>query len=205
MLFLSRSGDPLPLKMKGWKYGASCFKSTNNQEHCWTRKDCITRKKGYCEKFPQGKGKDLATVVFFRTLSENDPSIFKIHLFGNHAAWGFLLAVNGTNHSNPIRNKSTTSSDNNKQSIFPIVSGNKGDIVLLSMAYDDTAQKSDFRPPKGTQLISFVNGKDEAGFLYSKELKNGTMGAFITGGEGGAAGKVGPENKDALISLVLKG
>ena len=202
LLFLSRTDDLLPLTIKGWEYAASCFKSNNGQTQCWEKKDCIKQTKEYCTEFPKGRGKDLATIVYYKTYNENDPSKFRYDLSGNHkAGWGFLLAVNGiADHSDPIRDKNTASKDDSRNSIFPTVDGKEGDLLLLSMAFDDTAEESDFLPPIGTDLVNFVNGRDEAGYLYSKELtRNGATGKLKTRGKGG------PEKKDALISLVLKG
>ena len=76
----------------------------------------------------------------------------------------------------------------------------KGDLLLLSMAFDDTTKKRDFLPPDSTRFVNFVKGNDEAGYLYSKRLfSNGPTGKLVTKGKGGAA------SKDVLISLVLKG
>ena len=95
VLFLSRTEDMLPLRLKDWKYAASCFKSTNGQNRCWTRKDCLKKKTKYCTEFPRGKGRDLATIVFVKRWCGNDPVTFDFDLPGNHKGWGFLLAVNG--------------------------------------------------------------------------------------------------------------
>ena len=108
--------------------------------------------------------------------------------------------MNGlADHYKPIRDKNTSSRDESVHSIFPSVNGREGDLILFSMAFDDKAEDTDFRPPNGTDLVNFVNGRDEAGFLYSKELTtNNATGELVTRGPGG------PENKDVLISLVLK-
>ena len=201
LLFISRTGNTLPLKINGWKYAASCFKSRDDQKQCWTRMDCKKEINGYCAEFPKGRGKDLATIVFFKEWSEYDPGTFQYDLPVNqYAGWGFLLVVNGAaDYSTPIRDTNTSSKDDSVYSIFPSVYGKEGDLLLLSMAFDDRAEETDFRPPNGTDLINFVNGRDEAGFLYSKELTaNNATGELATKGPGG------PENKDALISLVLK-
>ena len=103
-------------------------------------------------------------------------------------------------HCKSIRNWNATSRDDSKHSVFPSVFGKKGDLLLLSMVFDDTAEEGDFSPPKGTELVNYVKGNDEAGFLYSKEFSSrGDTGEMITKGKGAA------ENKDALISLVLRG
>ena len=181
LLFLSRTDDFLPLRIKGWKYAASCFKSGNEQKECWTRKDCLEKKEKHCIEFPRGNGRDLATIIFYKAWSEKDPSSFEFYLpGGTHPGWGFLLAVNGVDDSSPVRDINTSSRDDSKLSVFPTVQGDEGDLLLLSMAFDDTAEASDFRPPNDMELVCFVNGKDEAGFLYSNEiLSNEATGSLF--------------------------
>ena len=203
LLFLSRTDDALPLELDGWKYAASCFKTHNNQKQCFTKSDCEERKDEYCKWFPQGKGRDLATIVFFKTLEKEGsvlPKVFKYDIVGGtHPGWGFLLAVTGVDNSDPIRGSSGTSNDEDAASVFPSTDGMKGDLLLLSMAFDDTTKKRDFRPPMGTRFVNFVKGNDEAGYLYFERLfSNGPTGELVTRGVGG------PASKDALISLVLK-
>ena len=119
---------------------------------------------------------------------------------GSHPGWRFLLAVKCVHNSNPIRGSSGTSNDENTASIFPSVHGMKGDLLLLSMTFDDTTNELDFIQPDGTEFVNFVEGNDEAGHLYSKRLlSSGPTGKLVTKGVGG------PGSKDALISLVLKG
>ena len=201
LLFMSRTDDYLPIQLPGWNYAASCFKSNNGQEKCLTINDCKTMlNEAYCQKFWNGRGKDLATVVFYKEYQQNEPLIFKYEILGNNPGWGFLLAIKGVDASNPIRGFSGTSADGNRNSVFPSVyGGEKDDILLLSMAFDDTTEKNDFLPPSGTDFINFVNGKDEAGYIFSKVLtSNGETGELESIGPGGSS------NKDALISLVLK-
>merc|ERR1719410_474749 len=62
LLFMSRSNDYLPMKLEGWKYAASCFKTYDSQEKCWTKEDCERMlNEIYCQTFSNGSGKDLAT------------------------------------------------------------------------------------------------------------------------------------------------
>ena len=211
------------LEIDGWKYGASCFKNGNDQKECFTRRDCKKMKDEYCQWFPRGKGRDLATVIFFKTLKKGSTirKSFKYKIGGFNPGWGFLLAVKGVDRSDPIRRTGITSSDNSVKSIFPSVHGKKGDLLLLSMAFDDKSSKSDFLPPAGkwyklyidgaenitqncihcagTDLVDFISGSDETGFLFSKQLSSdGKTGELKTKGKGGS------QNKDALITLVLK-
>lgn len=204
VLFMSRTDDRLPLELDGWKYAASCFKTNNTQNQCFTKSDCKKRKDGYCKWFPKGNGRDLATIIFFKTL-EKEGSLLPKHIKydivgGTHPGWGFLLAVNGVDSSDPIRGSGGISNDKNAASVFPSVRGMKGDLLLLSMAFDDATNELDFLQPDGTGFVNFVKGKDEAGYLYSKRLlSSGPTGKLVTRGKGG------PASKDALISLVLKG
>ena len=204
LLLLHRTDHYLPLKLDGWEYGASCFKNANGQKQCFTKRHCKQMKDEYCQWFPKGKGRDLATVIFFKTLEKKSSSLprsFKYKIGGSNPqpGWGFLLAVKGVDKSDPVRGSSITSADNSAKSVFPSVHGKKGDLLLLSLAFDDKSNKSDFLPPAGTDLVNFVSGSDETGFLFSKQLSsNGDTGELKTKGNGGS------ENKDALISLVLE-
>ena len=152
-----------------------------------------------CKTFWNGSGKDLATIVYFKEYQENEPLIFKYEMLGNKPGWGFVLAVKGVDTLNPIRGFSGTSADDDSDSIFPSVYAEQGDLLLLSMAFDDTTEKNDFLPPATTNFINFVNGDDEAGYIFSKVLTSiGETGELESIGPGGSS------NKDALISLVLK-
>lgn len=200
LLFMSRTDDYLPLYLPGWNYAASCFKTHNDQDECYTKNDCVRMlNESYCQTFANGNGKDLATIVFYKIYQKYEPMVSKYEIIGIHPGWGFVLALNGIDTSNPIRGFSTASADNDSDSVFPSVYGKKDDILLLSMAFDDTAKKEDFLPPEGTDFINFVYGDDEAGFVYYKVLeKDGMSGKLESIGPGGSG------NKDALISLVLR-
>ena len=86
--FLSRSRTDgvLPLNLPSWSRGAECFKSNNRQKSCMRAVHCIQRDGPYCHTFMKdgvtGNGKDLATVVFYRHVEEDDPCEWTLNLAG---------------------------------------------------------------------------------------------------------------------------
>ncbi len=199
MAFVSRTDDLLPIKWNGWTAGASCYKTTNGQSDCHEIRHCSKPDGDYCLEFNGGNGRDLATVVFYKTATANEPSSHRFNLRNNHAGWGILTTLRGADNNNPIRSVATESNDNNPDSLFPSVNGNAGDLLMLSMAFDDTTARNDFGAPNGMQMFSFINGADEAGYVYGEILtQNGQTGSRKTSGPGG------PNAKDALISLTVK-
>jgi len=208
-LFVSRTDSPLPLEMDGWTRAAECFKSRNTQSRCWLASDCMERSTSYdgryCNSFPTGgwNGQDLATVVFFRRASDLDSSssgYYSFDLRGSHPGWAIMTVIRGVDVTNPVRDFATQSCDSSKHSVFPSVeNGQAGDILLLSMAFDDTADSGDFEHPDGTEFLGFTNGLDEAGYLYGTRLTaSGPTGEFVTGGSGAS------KCKDALIAMTLR-
>jgi len=99
-----------------------------------------------------------------------------------------------------VRSVATTSCDKTNHSIFPSVYGETDDLLLLSLVYDDRAVEENFPPPNGTKVESYISGRDEAGFLYSKELEidveTGTFNVTTV--------DIKYRCKDAMISLVVK-
>jgi cytochrome c peroxidase len=199
LLFLSRTDDLLPIRLDGWTAGASCFKTTNGQSDCHEIRHCTNRDGDYCLNFDGGNGRDLATVVFYKTLSANENRNYSFDLRGSKASWAIMSAVRGANNNDPIRNVATESNDNNPDSLFPSVNGNAGDLLLMSMAFDDTTKQDDFRAPSGMEMHKWIAGEDEAGYVYGQKLtQTGATGSKKTQGNGGS------NAKDALISLTIK-
>ena len=207
VLFLSRTDDYLPMQMDNWKSVAQCFKTDNGDKRCMINADCKRnfswdeKKYRYCSRFSSGgTGQDLATSVFTREMDNQAPNQFVFELKGKHPSWAILMAVRGVNPEDPVRSFTTASCDKEKQSVFPSVDGNKGDLLLLSMAFDDTTTRNKFQTPSGTSMLDFVAGNDEAGVIYGKTLTaNGPTGKQKTRGDGASA------CKDALISMVMQG
>ena len=146
-------------------------------------KHYIKEIKEYCTEFSKGRGKDLFTIVHYKANSENYPIKFKYNLSRNHKArWGFLLAVNGTSdNSGTNRYKNDVSKDHSKNSVFPIVNVKEVDLLLLSMAFDDTVEERYFLLHVGTDFVNVANGRDDAGCVYSKKTThNGAAGKSKT-------------------------
>jgi len=200
LLFLSRTDNPLPHSINGWDLAASCLKSNNSQQHCQQVQDCETLQDNYCvdtDNSGSKKGEDLATVVFYKTFDENDTQ-FNFDLKGSKPAWAVLVSVRGANNTDPIGSIATEASDDSKDSVFPSVDANAGDLLLLSMAFDDTADINAFAAPHGFQTIAWVAGNDEAGSIYAQIREtSGESGTLKTRGKGAS------KNKDALISIVI--
>jgi cytochrome c peroxidase len=199
LLFLSRTDDLLPIRLDGWTAGASCFKTNNGQRDCHEIRHCSVRDGDYCLDFDGGNGQDLATVVFYKTLGSNENRNYSFNLRGKHPSWAILSAVRGADNNNPIRNVVTESNDGNNDSLFPSVNGLAGDLLLLSMAFDDTTKQDDFRAPSGMEMHKWIAGNDEAGYVYGQKLTStGQTGSKKTQGNGGSSAK------DALISMTIR-
>lgn len=69
-----------------------------------------------------------------------------------------------------MRSVATTSCNKTNHSIFTSAYGETDDLLLLSLVFDDRAAEEQFPAPNGTKVEGYVSGRDEAGFLYSKEL-----------------------------------
>lgn len=202
-LFLSRTDSYLPLLLDGWTLAASCFKSYNSQSTCWKAEDCRSKWSDgkYCSSFPSGNGKDLGTVVYYRTIYSPDDveDSYYIRIRGSHPSWAILTALRGIDPDDPVHGVAAQSRDRTSDSLFPSVLGNAGDILLLSMAFDDRASRSDFAAPDDTDLLGYTSGFDEAGFLYGTVLStSGYTGTYKTRGSGGSS------SKDALIAMTLR-
>jgi hypothetical protein len=208
-LFLSRTDDYLPMTMDGWTTGASCYKTDNEQDNCFSVSDCIWVDGNYCIRFKGedgyvGHGLDLVTVLFYRTVIIDTPIAWNMTLRGSQPTWAIITAIPNVNAEIPINQTlgvRGTSCDRKYQSVFPSVYGKEDDILLLSQAFDDTASTTDFLAPEGTTRLGYIRSWDEAGFLYGKELRRtGYTGEHIT--EGLGLGN-GAQCKDALLSIVV--
>ena len=208
-LFLSRTDDYLPMELDGWTTGASCYKTDNEQDNCFSVSDCIWVDGDYCNRFKGedgyvGHGLDLATVLFYRTVIIDTPIAWNMTLRGSQPTWAIITAIPNVNAEMPINQTlgvRGTSCDRKYQSVFPSVYGKEDDILLLSQAFDDTASTTDFLAPEGTTRLGWIRSWDEAGFLYGKELRRtGYTGEHIT--EGLGLGN-GAQCKDALLSIVV--
>lgn len=204
-LFLSRTDAFMPINLKGWTRGASCFKKSNGQPACFLARDCVEEYGTNCIFFQQGiygnkgDGADLGTILFHRTVTVDDPNSWNIELgYTNRRIWAIITAVTNVNQTHPIRSAAGTSCDEVYESKFPSVNGEENDVLLLSQAFDDTASREDFWAPQGTFLLGRSITKDEFGILFGEELQvSGFTGNFITRGQGGS------ECKDALLSVLV--
>jgi len=216
-LFLSRTDDVLPTSIgRSWKRVAECYKSDNKQRRCFTVDDCkdfVVDYNGfeYCRRFGSwrrgyGRGKDLATVVFYKDVSDGDSrddydNEYIFEMPGSKPSWAIMTAIAGIDNSKrlPIRDAATESCDGYSHSEFPSVTGKSGDVLLLHMANDDRVSISRFRPPFATRVLGDVIGKDETGVLYAGNFwKGGRTGKVRTRGRGGK------KCKDGLISLAVQ-
>ncbi|KAL7547077.1 hypothetical protein ACHAWF_010393 [Thalassiosira exigua] len=202
-MFLSRTDGYLPLELDHWERGAECFKSNNRQEKCLTADDCDEEDGQYCLRFRQGgqdagTGRDLGTVLFYRHVTEDDPGCWTFELPGRTTTWATVTVVSNVVENKPIVSVKGVSCDRRKQSLFPSVYGKENDVLLLSQCFDDTAMRSDFLPPVGTDRLGWTRSYDEAGFLFGKRLdEEGPTGELITRGPGAHG------CKDALLSVVV--
>ncbi|WP_144391590.1 immunoglobulin-like domain-containing protein [Pleionea sediminis] len=199
LLFLSRDNDVLPIQLDGWTAGASCFKSYNEQYQCHAIPDCIDVRGNYCARFDHGHGRDLSTVVFYRTLAVGDDRRYRFDLHGKRTGMAIMSALRGAKNDDPIGDVASESNDHSHDSRFPSVNGNAGDMLMLSMVFDDSTHRNDFRAPDGMERFRWLSGRDEAGYVFGKTLtETGATGELKTRGRGGS------RSKDALISLVIK-
>lgn len=80
---------------------------------------------------------------------------------GGTTTWAIVVSVPNVNRQQPIQRVAGTSCDREKESIFPSVYGDEGNVVLLSQSFDDTAMLAQFQPPQGTELMGWTNELDE--------------------------------------------
>jgi hypothetical protein len=161
---------------------------------------------------------DLNQVVYWKkaTAADVGGKVTKINFPDKNssdrkAAWAIMARIpNGGASSNPVRAwLGQTKCDGIRGTRFPSVIGNKGDLLLLSSSFDDGALEpgyvtsSNFTAPSGFSRNAFVIDKDEAGYLYSKQL--GATGST------GTPASVGPDDdgsidkcKDIAVSIVIR-
>lgn len=173
LLVLHRTDDYLPMGMGGgWTRAAECFKTRNSYD-CSTYKDCercVTdrrTKNVFCESFKRngqlgkrtnGRGRDLAQVIFYKAAGKAElrgsKSIeinFSPEPERTKPAWMFLSAFRGADTKDPIRDWSGTGNDGSGHSVFPSISGRRGDLLVLSQNCDGEVREKTFLPPKGFQ------------------------------------------------------
>lgn len=116
----------------------------------------------YCNRFDKwDNNNDLVTVVFYKEASPEQTE-FSFDLQEKAASWGIMTAIRGIDATDPVRHIVTESCDNEDSSVFPsIEDGRRGDILLLSMAYDDATSLERFGPPSDTELLGCEVGYDE--------------------------------------------
>ncbi|KAL7541217.1 hypothetical protein ACHAXR_010734 [Thalassiosira sp. AJA248-18] len=169
-LFLSITDGQLPLRIGGgWTRGAECFKSYNRQDECLRAAHCVQRDGPYCLKFRRGDevgdGKDLATVLFYRQLTEDDPGCWTIEFPKSSITWAVVTAITNVNEDKPIFRADGRSCDVAWESKFPSIKGQQNDVLLLSQCFDDTADRQDFLPPDGTERLGWTSSFDEVSFF----------------------------------------
>jgi hypothetical protein len=150
----------MPIRLAGWKRGASCYKKNNEQPSCFLARDCIdiSTSGTNCNKLEikssgyVGSGSDLGTIVFYRTVLMNDPTSWTITLDqSTRRIWTIVTSISNVNQTNPIRSAASTSCDDVNESSFPSVG--KPHDVLLSQSFDDTVSHNDFVEPSGTFIL----------------------------------------------------
>jgi len=199
LLAAYRTEGVLPVKpFNGWKRRAECFKTDNGYD-CQTVTDCRRMSGNYCSEFKRGKGRDLSQVIYTKRATSSG-SKFNFDLGKGNAAWLILASLRGVDVNNPVRDWEGVGADGSRHSIFPSINVAKGDMVLLSQAFDDRVKRSVFKAPSGFQTVGYVSGHDETAFLYAKLWNNGKTktGKMTTTGSGGRRDQT---YKDALISL----
>jgi|GEM_PF-6276994 len=205
VLVLHRTDDDLPLYVDGWTRVAECYKRDNGFD-CSTEADCTdySADGAFCDYFGDvGRGgHDLAQSVFVRPVGSDEPAAYRFDLnidTSGAPGWAILTALRGAALDDPIRDWAATGCDRNEDSVFPSVTGEAGDMVLLSQSFDDAIARANFGPPAGTTSIGYVSNSDEAGFLFAGVLADsGATGPQQTIGQGG------PSCKDALVSFTIR-
>ena len=71
------------------------------------------------------------------------------------------MSVPNVNRAQPILRVAGTTCDRKRESEFPSVYGEEGNLVLLSQSFDDNAVLGQFQPPGGTDLVGWINDLDE--------------------------------------------
>lgn len=119
-LFLHRTEAVTPLNIDKWTRATECLKQYNEQKECFTFQDCIKQEGAYCSKFNQkldgsnkgsGTGSDLNVGVYYRHVTEEDPTCWTIELPSWRANWIIVTAIPDVNKEQPIASSMGTSCD----------------------------------------------------------------------------------------------
>jgi hypothetical protein len=162
----------------------------------------------------QGKEDDLNQVLYWKKATTDDLrkngdqyEQLKINFPDDDPAWAIMATIrNGGSSSNPVRSwRGQTSCDKIAGTRFPSVSGNAGDMLLLSQSFDDGASSGitsgSFTANSGFTRDAQVIDKDEAGHLYSRLLTTtGSTTAYETNGGSGSPSTC----KDIAVSIVIR-
>jgi len=209
-LFLHRSDGRMTLEQDGWTRAAECLKAYNEQPVCSVASECLEWSAApyglnVCKSFPEGNGRDISSAVFYRQANKE---LKEFTLAGDYndpkTIWGIIIAVDGDyiDMTNPIRSVGLRSIDNVAQTIFPSVDAEAGDILLLSSAHDDLVSEGLFSAPPTTTTVGYVNGLDEVGILFAKQItSSGPTGELQTVGVGNT---VAPD-RELMISIAVRG
>ncbi len=126
---------------------------------------------------------------------------------GSHPAWAIMATIrNGGSSSNPVRAwKGQTRCDNISGTTFPSVTGNAGDLLLLSQSFDDGSgsrlTSSNFTAGSGITRYRQVLDHDEMAHLYGRPLTStGATPVYQAIG-----GSPAPSScKDIAVSIVIR-
>jgi len=206
VLFLHRTDDVLPLQLSGWKRVAECLKEDNNYQ-CATASQCTSwYNTNFCRSFGGLRGEDLAQAVFVRTVGAGEPSSYTLNMnmdSSGEPGWAILTAIRGANNTDPVRAWAGKGCDHDGDSLFPSVSGNAGDLLLLSQSNDQPVPASRFLPPSGTTSYGYVTGNDETAFLFAQKVTStGQTGVKRTQGPGET--QQGAWCKDLTMSVTIR-
>lgn len=181
------------------------------------RASCFKRGKGSsCKSFHEdyGGSYDLGQVIYTKKAESGVESF--TFTFGEdlakpgkpdlHKTLLTLVTLHGASTSDPIRTWESDGLDDSNKSNFPSIDVVKGDMVLLSMSFDDGYDKpgyidedKDFLAPSNFERIGTFVYKDETNMVYAREWPtSGSTGDMQTKGGGGS------KHKDVLISLAVK-
>lgn len=188
----------------GWEQRASCFKKDNGLP-------CKSFDEDYTESY------DLGQAIYTKEAESNDSSFtftFDGDLSipdrgGEHKTWLTLVTLRGAATSDPIRTWKSKGKDDFKWNKFPSIDVKTGDMVLLSMSFDDGyghpgyVKKNDhFKAPSNFERIAAYVYKDETNMIYAREWpREESTGDMRTRGSNS---KKIDKSKDALISLAVK-
>ena len=141
--------------------------------------------------------------IFNKKVGDNEPSSYSWNievLKGNPASAMFaaIREVN-VNTNNPMLSVSDVACDKLDHSEFPSSHGERRDVLLLYVAFDEKSHARHFWALSRRHVADSVRGSDEAGFFHTKELTRGD--------ERGARSTRGSDDdycKNALISSVFR-